>query len=307
MGSKVNPNGLRYGINKNWLSRWIAKDSEQESAWLIQDDQIRNYIYAQYKNAHVGNIEIERRNNNNIFVVIYVSQPGVILSDKPAPKARKVSDENKDAPKTISGIQALTLAINKIVGRKVKVIINVQALNAPDLNARIIAREIADAIENRVSFRNAQKAVMRKVLKAGAKGVKTHVSGRLGGVEMAREEGYSQGIITLSTLRADVDYALEKAETTYGIIGVKVWINRGEIFGKTLTSGSNQGRAPRNNKRDGAKRPNNGKPGFNKKPSAKAADGKRVPNNNSKKPASPRTNTRTVKANVAKKPATTSK
>lgn len=304
MGSKVNPNGLRYGINKNWLSRWIAKDSEQESAWLIQDDQIRNYIYAQYKNAHVGNIEIERRNNNNLLVVIYASQPGVILSDKPAPKSRKANAEgDKAAPTTISGIQALTLAINKIVGRNVKVTINVQSLNSPDLNARIIAREIADAIENRVSFRNAQKAVMRKVLKAGAKGVKTHVSGRLGGVEMAREEGYSQGIITLSTLRADIDYALEKAKTTYGIIGVKVWINRGEIFGKNLVSGSNQGRSFKSNKNEGTKRPGNTKPGS-KKPVTKAADGKRP--TTGKKTVTSKSG-KTVKASADKKVAATTK
>lgn len=112
--------------------------------------------------------------------------------------------------------------VNKIVGRNIKVNINVITLDNTDLCARVIAREIADAIENRVSFRNAQKAAMRKVLRAGAKGVKTHVSGRLGGVEMAREEGYSEGVVTLSTLRADIDYALEEAHTTYGIIGVKV-------------------------------------------------------------------------------------
>lgn len=112
--------------------------------------------------------------------------------------------------------------VNKIVGRSIKVKINVIALENSNVCARLIAREIADAIENRVSFRNAQKQAIRKVLRSGAKGVKTHVSGRLGGVEMAREEGYSEGVVTLSTLRADIDYALEEANTTYGIIGVKV-------------------------------------------------------------------------------------
>lgn len=215
MGAKVNPNGLRFGINKEWHSRWVAKDNKEMAQWLVQDDKIRNLIVNKYKNAWVDRVEIERT-QKSITLFIYASQPGLIIGNEG------------------SELKKLTLQINKIVGRHIKVVINVNAIENPDLSARIVAREIADAIENRVSFRNAQKFAMKKVLRAGAKGVKTHVSGRLGGVEMAREEGYSQGVVTLSTLRTDIDYALEEANTAYGIIGVKVWINRGEIFKKDL-------------------------------------------------------------------------
>lgn len=219
MGSKVNPNGLRFGINKDWRSRWVSNSDAQTAKWLVEDDKIRVSLVKKYKNAGIDRIEIERkqRKETNITIFIYAAQPGLIVGNE--------GSEIKNA----------TLLINKIVGRKVKVKIEVITVQTPELSARLVAREIADAIENRVSFRNAQKFSIRKVLKAGAKGVKTHVSGRLGGVEMAREEGYSQGIITLSTLRSDIDYALEEAHTTYGIIGVKVWINRGEIFKKQQT------------------------------------------------------------------------
>lgn len=220
MGQKVNPNGLRIGINKNWQSRWIAKDNKQTAQWLVQDDKIRTYLIKTFKNAQISNVEIER-SQNKIDIFINCSQPGIILG------------------KEMSTLKIIKKQINLIVGRKVKVNANVIALDNPALSARIIAREIADAIENRVSFRNAQKMAIKKVLTSGAKGIKTHVSGRLGGVEMAREEGYSEGIVPLTTLRADIDYALEEALTTYGLIGVKVWINRGELFGKGVHSKNN--------------------------------------------------------------------
>lgn len=235
MGSKVNPNGLRYGINKEWQSRWIAKDALQTAAWLVQDDNIRKHFLKKYPYAKIDKIEIERE-QTAITLYVYCVQPGVIFGT-----------ENSELKNAI-------LAVNKIVGRNIKVKINIISINNPDLSARIVAREIADAIENRVSFRNAQKAAIRKVLWSGAKGVKTHVSGRLGGVEMAREEGYSEGIITLSTLRSDIDYALEEAHTTYGIIGVKVWINRGEIF-KKMNRGF--GANPTQKPKDGKNRFNN--------------------------------------------------
>ena len=249
MGSKVNPNGLRFGINKQWNSRWVAKNNLQAAQWIVEEDKIRNSLIKNYKNAKIDHIEIERM-QQIITVFVYCSQPGIILGN-----------ENSELSKVI-------LMINKIVGRNIKVNVNVIALENPDLSARIVAREIADAIENRVSFRNAQKAAIRKVLRAGAKGVKTHVSGRLGGVEMAREEGYSEGVVTLSTLRSDIDYALEEANTTYGIIGVKVWINRGEIFKKDL------------NKKNNFKKPSN----FKQKDRM---------SNSSKKPSSFKSNTNT--------------
>lgn len=248
MGQKVNPNGLRIGINKNWQSRWIAKSNKQTAQWLVQDDKIRTYLIKTFKNAQISNVEIER-GQNKIDIFINCSQPGILLG------------------KEMATLKTIKKQINLIVGRNIKVNANVIALDNPSLSARIIAREIADAIENRVSFRNAQKIAIKKVLTSGAKGIKTHVSGRLGGVEMAREEGYSEGIVPLTTLRADIDYALEEALTTYGLIGVKVWINRGELFGKGVHSKNN---APKqkNPNNDNKQRNSNNRRSFdsNKKP-----------------------------------------
>ncbi len=211
MGQKVNSNGLRYGVYKNWQSRWVAADDAQMGKWLVEDDKIRSLLLSKYKDATISNCEIERQ-KDTITLFVHAAQPVVLL------------EENGNVKKT------LIHDVNLIVGKKVKVTINVVMIPNPGVSARLIAREIADAIEKRVSFRVAQKLGLKKAMKAGALGVKTHVSGRLGGVEMARAEGYSEGVIPLSTLRADLDYALEEAHTTYGIIGVKVWINRGTIF-----------------------------------------------------------------------------
>lgn len=254
MGQKVNPNGLRIGINKNWESRWIAKDNKQTALWLVQDDKIRTYLIKTFKNAQISNIEIERK-SNNIDLFVNCSQPGILLG------------------KEMVTLKAIKKQINLIVGRNIKVNVNVIALENPAMSARIIAREIADAIENRVSFRNAQKMAIKKVLTNGAKGIKTHVSGRLGGVEMAREEGYSEGIVPLTTLRADIDYALEEALTTYGLIGVKVWINRGELFGKGVHSKKKPVEKLKQQRNDGKSRSSN----FKKN----SFDNKKVSNNRS--------------------------
>ena len=211
MGQKVNPNALRTNINCDWISKWQTVNNKQAAKWIIEDEKIRLYFIKTYKSAQIVETKIER-NQNNIWVSVHAGQPGLILGDKN-------SNEKKDI-----------LAINKIVGRKIKVHFSVLNYENVALSARVIAREIADAIENRVSFRVAQKMGIKKVMQAHAKGVKTNVSGRLGGVEMAREEGYSKGVIPLSTFRSNIDYALEEAHTTYGQIGVKVWINRGEQF-----------------------------------------------------------------------------
>ncbi len=217
MGQKVNPNGLRFGINKNWCSHWIAKDSLQMGQWLIEDEKIRNYFLKSFKAAQIVKTEIERTQNTiNIFITC--GQPALILGK-----------ENEI-------LKTATHEVNKIVGRKIKVDIKVLAYPNVAWSARIIAREIADAIENRVSFRVAQKIAIRKVMMSHALGIKTSVAGRLGGVEIARTEGYSEGVIPMNTLRSDLDYAVEKAHTTYGIIGVKVWINRGEILQKGLNN-----------------------------------------------------------------------
>ncbi len=250
MAQKINPNGLRYGINKNWNSRWIAKSNQQVAQWLVEDEKIRKYVLSTYKTAQIVNVEIERT-QKNVDVFVTCGQPGLIIGKEGA------------------NIPVVTLAINKIVGRKTKVNVNVIAHGNPATSARVIAREIADAIENRVSFRNAQKMAIKKVMGSGALGIKTTVSGRLGGAEMAREEGYSHGVIPLTTLRADIDYAIEEALTTYGKIGVKVWINRGEIFAKGL---NNQVVIKQQDKFGDKKRNNrhNNRPARNNKPAAAA-------------------------------------
>ena len=217
MGQKINPNGYRYGINKNWQSRWIAKDAIQTGQWLNEDDKVRKYLFNTCRTSQIDRVEIERT-QSTIDLFVYCGQPGIILG--------------KDG----ENLKKLVFDINRIVGRKIKVNVNVLQYINTAWSARVIAREIADAIENRVSFRNAQKMAIRKVISSHALGIKTSVSGRLGGVEIAREEGYSQGVIPMNTIRSDLDYAVEEAHTTYGIIGVKVWINRGEIFKKGLNN-----------------------------------------------------------------------
>jgi small subunit ribosomal protein S3 len=213
MGQKVSPKGLRFGIINDWHSRWIASSKFETAEWIMHDDKIRKLVNLKYRKSFIDRIEVER-SKTKYDLFIYASQPTLILGND------------------TKNIDWLKKEINKIVGRSVKVSVNVITVEIPDLSAAIIAREVADAIENRVSFRNAQKMAIKKVMKAGAKGVRTHVSGRLGGVEMAREEGYSEGNTPLTTLRANIDYALAEAHTTYGLIGCKVWINKGEVFTK---------------------------------------------------------------------------
>ncbi|AAP56407.2 30S ribosomal protein S3 [Mycoplasmoides gallisepticum] len=213
MGQKVNSNGLRFGINKNWQSRWVAKTNQQTGDWIVQDEKIRNYLFKKFHSAFISNVDIERT-QTSIRVFIYASQPGIILG------------------KEAANIKVILLAINKIVGRHIKVDVDVLEVGNPSLSAKIVARELADAIENRTPLRTAMRQALKRVLKAGAKGIKVLVSGRLNGVEIARDKMYIEGNVTLSTLRTDIDYALEEAQMSYGVIGVKVWINRGEIFGK---------------------------------------------------------------------------
>ncbi len=240
MGQKINPNGLRYGVSKNWLSRWNANDDKQTAAWLVQDEKVREYLIKNFKDAQIVETEIERT-QATINAIVKCGQPGILLG------------------KEGINIKTISLAINKIVGRNIKVNVTVVPFEAIQMSARVIAREIADAIENRVSFRIAQKMAIRKVMMAKAVGIKTHVSGRLGGVEMAREEGYSEGMIPLSTIKANIDYALEIAHTTYGVIGVKVWINRGKNNGNFVARPKRKfddKRRPNNRNFNGSKGPN---------------------------------------------------
>ena len=207
MGQKVSPVGLRIGINKDWESKWFAKNDF--SKYLNNDYKIREYLNKKYKNASISKILIER-NPKRCEVLVYTAKPSLIIGQN------GVEVENTKK------------AISKLVKEEVQ--ISVVEVKNPDLDAQIVADNIARNIEGRVSFRVAQKKAIRNTMKAGAKGIKTLVSGRLGGADIARGEGYSEGTTPLHTLRADIDYATSEADTTYGKIGVKVWIYKGEIL-----------------------------------------------------------------------------
>jgi small subunit ribosomal protein S3 len=208
MGQKVSPIGLRIGINKNWESNWYASNKDF-AKYLNNDVKIRKYLTTKLKDAAVSSILIERTNKKT-EVIINTAKPGVVIGHG--------GDE----------IEKLKKNLSKLVDENIQ--ISIMEVKQPDLDAALVAENIAHQIENRVSFRIAQKRAIRNTMKAGAKGIKTAVSGRLGGADMARTEGYTEGMIPLHTLRADVDYAHKEADTTYGKIGVKVWIYKGEIL-----------------------------------------------------------------------------
>ena len=217
MGQKVNPNGLRLGINKDWESRWYS-NKKDFSKYLDKDIKIREYLENNMKSAGIAKVEIER-NAKRCEVVIHTSKPGVMIG--------RGGEEIEKLKKTLSKIADENVQISIVDIKKV------------DLNATLVAQSIANQISNRASFRMAQKRAIRNAIKAGAKGIKTSVSGRLGGADMARSEGYTEGTIPLHTLRADVDYAQAEADTTFGKIGVKVWIYKGEILNSKKTKGGN--------------------------------------------------------------------
>ena len=210
MGQKVNPNGLRLGINKDWEAKWYSNKTDF-AKYLDRDVKIRKYLEKKLVNAGIAKVEIER-NAKKTEVVIHTSKPGVMIGHG--------GEE----------IEKLKKELSKIVDENVQ--ISIVDIKKADLNAQIVADSIANQITNRASFRMAQKRAIRNAMKAGAKGIKTSVSGRLGGADMARSEGYTEGTIPLHTLRADVDYAVSEADTTFGKIGVKVWIYKGEILNK---------------------------------------------------------------------------
>ncbi len=207
MGQKVSPTGLRIGINKDWESKWYA--DKDFAKYLNNDYKIRNYLNKKFKNARISQIVIER-NPKRCEIFIYAADPGLIIG-KSGVEIEKIKKE-----------------VAKLINEEIQ--ISVVEIKNPDMVAELVAQNIAHNIENRVSFRVAQKKAIRNTMKAGAKGIKTLVSGRLGGADIARGEGYSEGTIPLHTLRADIDYATAEADTTYGKIGVKVWIYKGEIL-----------------------------------------------------------------------------
>ena len=207
MGQKVNPHGLRVGVIKNWDSRWIA--GKDMAANIAEDNKLRTYLKNKLNAFSVSKIEIERK-SNNVTLFIYTAKPGALIG------------------KGGAGIEALSQDVQKLIGKNVKV--NIMEIKKPDMDAQLVAESIAQQLEKRVSFRRAMKQSMQRVTRAGAKGIKILVSGRLGGAEIARSEGYHEGSIPLQTLRADIDYGFAEAATTYGKIGVKVWLYKGEVL-----------------------------------------------------------------------------
>jgi len=208
MGQKVNPIGLRVGVNKDWNAKWYA-NKKDFGIFLARDNKIRKYIKDNMKDAAVSQVLIERTEKRT-DVKIYTAKPGIIIGHG-----------GED-------IEKLRSQLKKLVDEEIFVSI-IEDKN-PNLNAKLVAEQIAQQIEARAPFRSAQKRAIKNTMKAGAKGIKTAVSGRLGGAEMARTEGYTEGTVPLHTIRADIDYAIAEADTTYGKIGVKVWIYKGEIL-----------------------------------------------------------------------------
>jgi len=209
MGQKVNPHGLRVGIINDWDSRWYAERDFADN--LIEDNKIRTYLKKTLYSAGVSRIEIERA-SDRLKIIIHTAKPGVVIG------------------RGGSEIEKLKEEIQKFTDKKLN--LEIKEIKKPDLDAQLVAESIASQLENRISFRRAMKSVMARAMKAGAKGIKTAVSGRLGGAEIARTEHYSEGTIPLQTLRVNIDYGFAEADTTYGKLGVKVWIYLGEVLPK---------------------------------------------------------------------------
>ena len=207
MGQKVNPHGLRVGVIKDWDSKWYAEADFADC--LIEDHKIRTFLKKRLYSAGVSKIEIERA-SERVKIIIYTAKPGVVIG------------------KGGAEIEKLKAELQKIVSKKL--IVDIKEIKRPDKDAQLVAENLAAQLENRVSFRRAMKSTMSRTMKAGALGIKTSVSGRLGGADMARTEFYSEGTIPLQTLRADIDYGFAEADTTYGKIGVKVWVYKGEVL-----------------------------------------------------------------------------
>ena len=215
MGQKVNPHGLRVGVIKDWDSKWYA-DAEF-SDYLVEDYNIRKYLKKKLYAAGVSKIEIERT-SDRVKVIIYTAKPGVVIG------------------KGGAEIEVTKAELAKLTGKKV--LVDIKEIKRPDKDAQLVAENIAQQLENRVSFRRAMKSCMGRTMKAGAQGIKASCSGRLGGADMARTEFYSEGTIPLQTLRADIVYGFAEADTTYGKVGVKVWIYKGEVLPTKNQEGS---------------------------------------------------------------------
>ena len=240
MGQKVNPHGLRVGVIKDWDSRWYASE-EKVGDLIVEDQKIRKYLKKTLYGAGVPKIEIER-SNDIVTIYLHCARPGVVIG------------------KGGEQIEQYRLAVEKMIGKKVK--LNIVEVRNPDMNAQLVAENIAQQLEKRISHRRAMKNAMARAMRAGAKGIKCCCSGRLGGREIAGVEHYHEGTIPLQTIRADIEYGFAEAATTYGRIGVKVWIYKGEVLSQTLrttprtmdTSKPYQERRERRPRRDGDRR-----------------------------------------------------
>ena len=208
MGQKVNPHGLRVGIIRGWDSKWYA-NKRNFADYLIEDNKIRKYVKTKMFTAGIEKIEIER-SANRVKLNVYTAKPGMVIG------------------KGGSGVEGLRVDIEKMTGKTI--IVNVEEVKVAELSAQLVAENIANQLERRISFRRAMKQSIQRTMRSGARGIKTAVAGRLGGADMARTEGYSEGNIPLHTLRADINYGFCEANTTYGKLGVKVWIYKGEVL-----------------------------------------------------------------------------
>ena len=215
MGQKVNPHGLRVGVIKEWDSKWYAEKDFADN--LVEDHEIRTFLKKRLYSAGISKIEIERA-SDRVKIIVYTAKPGVVIGKGGA-----------EIEKTKAQVQKLT---------DKKVFVDIKEVKRPDRDAQLVAENIAQQLENRISFRRAMKSAMGRTMKAGAKGIKASVSGRLGGADMARTEFYSEGTIPLQTLRADIDYGFAEADTTYGKVGVKAWVYNGEVL---PTKGTKEG------------------------------------------------------------------
>ena len=254
MGQKVNPHGLRVGVIKDWDSKWFAGKREFGDQ-LVEDHKIRKFVKELCYNAGIAKIGIERK-QNRVFITIHAAKPGIIIGRGGAE------------------IDKLKAQIEKLTDKTVNV--NIMEVKNPDTNAQLVAENIAAQLENRISFRRAMKQVMGRAMRMGVKGIKTAVSGRVGGAEIARTEQYHEGTIPLQTLRADIDYGFAEAKTTYGILGVKVWIYKGEI----LNVAEGRKKEAEAQAKDNKRRDNNRRRGD--KPARRSNGEKRERRNNSK-------------------------
>ena len=251
MGQKVSPHGLRVGVIKDWDSKWYA-DKKNFADFLVEDNKVRNYVKKKLYAAGVSKVVVERAAENKMRVIVATARPGMVIG------------------RSGNGVDELKAALVKMTGKEVE--ISIEEVRRAELDAQLTAESIAQALERRVTFRRAMKQAITRTMKANAKGIKVLCSGRLGGAEIARSEKYSEGNVPLHTIRADIDYGFAEADTTYGKIGVKVWINHGEILDKGLQSPireEKREKRERRGRKDGDRRRNDR---FEKPEAAKAVN-----------------------------------